>query len=249
LAGLAERRGDTEEAISLYRSALALRPDNPVVQCQLGLLELGQGHVEVARTLMVPALRADPALRERTRELGRAVLGHGDDLAAQILYEMVLAVAPDDAESHAGAGFALLARHDAAAAIVHLREAVGRNPALVQAQLALAVCADQLGLAAESAGALAHAEAAASANPVVLSRIADIQARRRDFAAATRLYRRVVELAPTDSGAHIALGFLLLQAGDRIGGLAEWRRALELNPNLPDLRKRLRREEGRAPGP
>ena len=242
LAGLSERQGKPDEAIALYRSALALRPDNPLVQCQLGLLELSHGHLDPARALMTPALRVDPALRERTRQLGRNAFEQGNPTTALFLFELVLAADPADSAAHAGAGFVLLARHDAAAAIVHLRTAVARTPALADAQLALAACADQLGLTAEASTALTHAAAAAPDSPVILSRVADFYARRRDFAAAMQLYRRVIALVPTDSNAHVALGFLLLQAGDRTGGLAEWRRALELNPNLPGLRERLEQQ-------
>jgi Flp pilus assembly protein TadD len=48
-----------------------------------------------------------------------------------------------------------------------------------------------------------------------------------------------VELAPSDSSAPAALGYLLIRAGDRAAGLAEWRRALELNPNFPGLREQM----------
>jgi Flp pilus assembly protein TadD len=243
LAGLSERQGQMDEAMALYRSALALRPDNPQVQCQLGLLELSRGHAEQARVLMTPALRSAPALRERTRQIGRTALEQGDTTVALFLYELVLAAAPDDAEAHAGAGLVLLARNDAAGAIVHLRTAVERAPALADAQLALAACAEQLGRTAEASAALARAEAAAPDSPVILSRVAELHARRRDFPTAIRLYRRVVELDPADSRAHAALGYLLIHAGDHAGGIAEWRRALELNPNIPGLRDRLQQEE------
>jgi tetratricopeptide (TPR) repeat protein len=76
-------------------------------------------------------------------------------------------------------------------------------------------------------------------DPAVLSGAAEIHAQRREFAAAARLYRRVIELAPNDSGAHAALGYMLILDGDRAAGLAAWRRALELDPNFPGLRERL----------
>jgi protein O-GlcNAc transferase len=192
---------------------------------------------------MTPALRSAPVLRERTRQIGRTALEQGNTTVALFLYELVLAAAPDDAEAHVGAGLVLLARNDAAGAIVHLRAAVERAPALAEAQLALAACAEQLGRTAEASAALARAEASAPDSPAIQSGAAELYARRRDFPTAIRLYRRVVELDPADSRAHAALGYLLIHAGDRAGGIAEWRRALELNPNIPGLRDRLRQEE------
>ena len=242
LGGLSERQGKIDEAMAFYRSAIAVRPNNPLVQCQLGLLELGRGQVEQARVLMLPLLRSTPTLREQTNQLARASLEQGDTTKSLRLFELVLEAATDDAEAHVGAGLSLLARHDATNAIVHLRTAVKLAPTLADAQLALANCAEQLGLSSEAAAGLANAEAAAPDNPAILSRVAELHARHRDFAAATRLYRRVIELAPTYIDAHVALGFLLIQAGDRTGGMAEWRRALELNPNIPKLRERLQQE-------
>ncbi len=243
LAGLREKQGNVKEAMSLYRSALALRPDNPLVQCQLGFLEMNSGHLDRARALMTHALREDPTLRARTLQIGSTALQHGDAASALFLYNLVLSVDPDNPEANAGAGFALLARGDAAGAVVHLRTAVEHAPGLADAQLALAYCAEQLARPAEVSAALTHAEEAAPNNPVILARVADFHARLNDFTAAIRLYRRVVALAPSDINAHVALGFLLVHEGDRVGGIAQWRRALELDPKLIELRNRLIQEE------
>jgi Flp pilus assembly protein TadD len=60
-----------------------------------------------------------------------------------------------------------------------------------------------------------------------------------NLAGARFLDQLVLEAAPDDAGAHAALGSLLIRTGDRAGGLAEWRRAFELDPKLPGLRERL----------
>ena len=82
------------EAGELLRAALALRPDNPLVQAQLGLLELGRGQVDAARALLTAALRSDPDLRGRTLQLGLIALQHGDPATARFYYDLVLAVRP-----------------------------------------------------------------------------------------------------------------------------------------------------------
>jgi Flp pilus assembly protein TadD len=241
LADIYDHLGRSEEAMALFRSSLAIRPDNPRVECQLGLLELGHGNPESARALMIPALRSSPEVMERTLELARNALEHGDARTALFLCNLVLAVAPDNADANAGAGFALLARHDASGAIGPLRVAARGNRAPAEVQIALAECAGELGQASEAAAALARAEAGSAGNTAVLSMAADLYARGRDFDAAIRVYRRVLALDPYDSRAHAALGYLLVHAGDRDGGVAEWRRALELKPDFPGLRQELQR--------
>jgi len=171
LAGIRERQGQLADAAALLRSALALRADQPLVQCQLGFLLLRLGRAEEARRLMTPALRSTPALRERTLLLARDAQQTGDLQTALSLDEFVLEVTPGD--------------------------------------------------------------------PTALCGAAEIHARRREFATAARLYRHALDVIPNDSGVHAALGYMLILDGDRAAGLAEWRRALELDPKFPGLRERL----------
>ena len=64
-----------------------------------------------------------------------------------------------------------------------------------------------------------------------------------DPATARFYYDLVLAVAPDDAVAHAALGYLLIRTGDRAAGLAEWRRALALDPHLPGLREQLRQQE------
>ena len=243
LAGLAERKGDVDAAIALYREAHEARPDSPLVQCQLGLLEFDNGNVDVARTLLTSAVRSSRTLLQRTRLIARGAVEQGRGDAAQFLYEVVLAVEPGDVEAHAEIGIVLLARNDSAGAIDHLITAASQLPRRADVQLALARCAQQLGRNDDAAAALERAVEAAGSEPVILSGAAELRARRREFAAAADLYRKVIALAPEDSRAHAGLGYMLILTGDREGGIASWKRALEIDPDFPGLRERLRQQE------
>jgi protein O-mannosyl-transferase len=239
LAAIRELQGRTFDARDLYRKTLELRPDDALVRAQLSQLELREGRNDEARELLTTALRSRPALRARVLELGLAALQQRNLAAARFHFENLLAVWPDDADAHAGMGGVLLAENKPDGAIVHLRAATERRPALADAQLALARCAEQLGRPEEAAAALSRALAAAPDDAAIQSGAAELHARRRDYATAARHYRRAAELAPKDAGIHAALGYMLILTGDRAAGLAEWRRALELDPDLPGLRERL----------
>ncbi|MGH7996288.1 MAG: tetratricopeptide repeat protein [Opitutaceae bacterium] len=242
LGNISEHQGQIDRSMALYRSALGLRPDDGPVRCQLGLLEMGRGHLGRARALMIPALRS-ARLRGRTLQLGRNALRDGDAATALFLDNLVLAVVPDDPGANAAAGLALFARHNPAEAVVRLRIAARSGKAPPEAEFALAECEHALGRTADAEAALARVEAGARDNPALLSQTADLYALMQDFASAIRIYRRVVALDPSDSRAHAALGYLLIHSGDRSGGLAQWRRALQIDPDFPGLRERLRQWE------
>jgi len=239
LASVREREGRTNEAVSLYRKALELRPDNPVIKCQLGLLEFSLGNVVEARALMTDALQYEPALRKRTLEMGQMSLQHGAIPGALLLFELVLAVDPDNPEAHAWVGTVLLASNDPAAAMVHLQAAAKRTPAIPSIQLTLARCAERLGQTSDESGALEHAVESAAGDPHILKAAAELYVGLRNLPSAMQLYRQVIELNPADCHAHAALGDLLAYEGNQAAGMAEWRRAFELDPNFPGLREKL----------
>lgn len=243
LAGVRERQGRDEEAERLYRQALELRPGDTALEGQLGLLELGHGRTGEARALLIKALRNNPELRDRTLELGRNAIRDGHPSTALFLFEVVLAVDPENSAAEAWSGAALLASNDPLAALDRLRRAVARAPDLADAQLTLARCAEQLGLTTEASDALKRAVNAAPRNTNILCGVAEVYAHRGDFSDALPLCRKAVDLAPSDGQARVLLGYLLIGAGQRADGIAEWRRALQLDPHLPGLRERLQQVE------
>lgn len=223
------------QMIAALRSAPLLRD-----RClQLGLTALQ--HRDFPGALLFHEILLEAAPDDPRAHFGAAVaaeaLGRTDDALAH--YQAVVQRQPAAAEAHAAIGAILLARDDAAAALPHLRLAVEHNSRLAAAQLALAQCAEKLGHTEERDAALERATALAPDDPAFLTRAAEMQARRHDFAAAAGLYQRVVQFAPQDSSAHAALGYMRVLSGDRAGGVAAWERALELRPDFPGLRERL----------
>lgn len=64
-----------------------------------------------------------------------------------------------------------------------------------------------------------------------------------DGAEAIELYQHAVEVEPSNASAHLNLGFLLIEAGDKKAGQAELDTAVQLDPTLAD------RIPGDASGP
>ena len=108
LAGVRERQGRPAEAIELYRRGLALKPDNSLVQMQLGLLEFTVGHADEAHRLMTGALRAAPRNRERTMQIAQEAVARRDGRTSLFFFQVLVDALPDDAEAHVGLGFVLI---------------------------------------------------------------------------------------------------------------------------------------------
>jgi hypothetical protein len=53
----------------------------------------------------------------------------------------------------------------------------------------------------------------------------------------------VLAVAPNNAEAQLGMGVLLIQKGDRVGGIAKLRRALELDPKIPGLGEKIRQLE------
>ncbi|HVW22492.1 MAG TPA: tetratricopeptide repeat protein [Opitutaceae bacterium] len=213
LASALVAEGHPVEARAHAERARQLNPRNDGAMVTLAMLDEGRGRTEEAAALYREALAARPGNPQVECQLGLLELNRGRPEAARALMLPALRSSPS-----------------ARARTLELsRLALGRGaggPGLFLFDLVLAA-------------APAEAEAAAQGDAALLGHAADFQARQGDFGAAIRLYRRATALAPGDARAHAALGYLLIHAGDRRGGAAEWRRALELQPDFPELRARL----------
>jgi tetratricopeptide (TPR) repeat protein len=165
----------------------------------------------------------------------------------------------DEAAVHAERACALNPRNDAAfTSLASIRERQGRpTEALALYRQALALRPDnapvqmQLGLLElglgqrdEARRRMAIALRAAPNLGEHTLQIAQTALQHRDAATALFLCNLVIAVTPDDAAAHVVLGAVLIQTGDRPGGLAEWRRALELNPDYPGLREQVRKLPG-----
>jgi Flp pilus assembly protein TadD len=160
----------------------------------------------------------------------------------------------DDAAVHARRACALNPRNTTAminlAGICERQGRTGEAMDLYRSALALrpdnSLVQMQLGLLELGRGRVDEARrrmtAALRADPALRERTLQLgynALEHRDAASARYFYELVLTVMPDDAEAHVALGALLIRTGDRAAGLAEWRRALELDPNFPGLREQM----------
>jgi tetratricopeptide (TPR) repeat protein len=91
------KKGDGDRAASLFREALTLRPNDPVLLLGAGAAAHMQGRETDAMARLKRAVELDPRLNLASRLLGEIAYQQGDvDLAIRT-YEQALKHAPDDA--------------------------------------------------------------------------------------------------------------------------------------------------------
>ena len=219
-----ESEGDVDEAIAAYERARVLDPRSAEPPAELAALYARQGRFAEARRLADAALAIDDANGEAHRVLGSvyATLADGDARDA--------AVTPADAARRAidhlergrrgatgDAGIDLpLARlylnasrpQDAARV---LRQLLVDEPDLPEASVLLARAETALGDPERAAAAL---EQAASGNPRLLSKLAELYEGQHRWADAAAAYARLSAMAPASHDVRIRWATALLQSDD-----------------------------------
>jgi Tfp pilus assembly protein PilF len=128
LAAMLQARGEGEEAVKEYESALRLRPRDAVVNNALGGVLLAAGRVDEAIVHLGAAVKDRPDYFDAHYNLGNALASKGDFRAAAVQFRRATRLNPDDADAEANLGSALAQMGHIAEAKSHYRRALGLNP-------------------------------------------------------------------------------------------------------------------------
>ncbi|MBA2963715.1 MULTISPECIES: tetratricopeptide repeat protein [Ramlibacter] len=208
------RAGRFQEAQGAFRQALAQDP--PSLDARLGLSQacLGAGDVALATAWLSDACRLAPRRPEPLVRLAELLLGQQQFAQALPLYQRLYHdIGARDRATLLHYGFCLEQVGEVEEAIVLYREAVGREPGFVEAQVDLAGVLWRVG---DYQGALAHAQAAVALAPdhpyaVRILGTALLNLGRLD--EAETVLRRALVLKPDLALAQVDLAFTLLLAG------------------------------------
>jgi tetratricopeptide (TPR) repeat protein len=172
------------------------------------------------------------------------------DLPVSALEQAVQAD-PGSAPAHFFLGKAEMGRGRPESAQEHFRRAVALDPDHVEAQQNLGSALLALGRLDEAAAALERALAIGPRGDdegAVLNELARVEMQRGRLDAAGGRLRAALQVEPLGPEIHANLGLLASLKGDMEGAVASYRRALELSPNEPAVRRYLA-EALAAPGP
>jgi Flp pilus assembly protein TadD len=222
-----------DEAVRFYSAALALRPDSPAVQNNLGTALRGAGKLDDAVAAFRRAVWLKPDFAAGHANLGSALLqaGHADEAAAAC--RKAIALKPDFAAAHTNLGQALRAQGKIAEAVSELRRAIELQPDQPGGYVALAGTLTAAGKPAEAEALLRQA---IRLRPdlveahYALGNLLMMQGKLDDAVAA---FRRCIELHPNAAEAHVNLGGALRRQGKFAESLAAYRRGHRLGAGSP----------------
>jgi Flp pilus assembly protein TadD len=128
LGAALDRKGQSEEAIRLYQTALRLKPNNSVVRNLLGIALGRRGQSDEAITQFQETIRLSPDYPEAHYNLGNTLLEKGQTDEAIRQYQEVIRLKMDSAELHNNLGLALARKGQTDEAITQYQEALRLQP-------------------------------------------------------------------------------------------------------------------------
>jgi tetratricopeptide (TPR) repeat protein len=212
LGHVARMKGDPSKAAELFEQALKLAPTDVAALVWLGDMYLELGRPEAAEPLFVRALSIQPPAVAALFGQGRAALARREYSRAVELFERALSIDRRASVIHYPLALAYRGLGDVQQAEAHLRQRgdteIGPPDPLLQALPGLlqsAVAYENQGIRALNAG---------------------------DWATATDLFRKGLELAPDSASLHHKLGTALSLAGDANGAMDQFLEAVRRSPGF-----------------
>jgi tetratricopeptide (TPR) repeat protein len=234
LAGQAlEARGMLERAAESFERATALHPDFADAHNDLGQVLLRLGRTDAAITSCRRALTLRPRFAAALGNLANAERARGALAAAISGYRRMIALEPEIAEAHRNLGSALLEAGETEAAINSLQTAVALRPEFAAAVAQLARALKVVGRGEE---AIPHYERllARDRRDEILDEYAALLAGLGRYEPSASCYRDLLARVPANGRLHANLGHVLHCLGDFRAAIEHCRRAIELEPRLPE---------------
>jgi tetratricopeptide (TPR) repeat protein len=235
-----------DAAESCYLNAQALAPSDRRWPYYLGHLYKIKGPLAKSVASFEQALQLQPSDVATLVWLGDVYLTQGRAEAAEPLFAKALTLQPNSVSARFGAGRAALARKDYARAANYLEEALALGPRAANIHYPLAMAYRGLG-ELEKAQAQLRQQGDSEMLPadplmqeldeLLQSPMAyDVRGTRTldigDWAAAAALFRKGLDLAPTNASLRHKLGTALFQMGDARGAQEQFEQVVQMSPEF-----------------
>jgi protein O-mannosyl-transferase len=229
-----EKRGQLNQAIALYRQALAIKPKYAEAHFFLGRALEEQHDTPEAASEYREAIRLEPNFDAAHIMLGLSLAREKKFNDAISQYEAALKSNPESAVAQSDWGTALIAQQLWKESIPHFEEALRLDPSLAEAHSSLGVAYLQSGNLAEGAKEL---RAALNINPQDNeSRLNLGQAlnQQQQWAEAAELLKPLALAQPTNSNLQFQYGLDLEHLGQTSDAMSHYAAALRQDPDFVD---------------
>ncbi|MFZ2960176.1 MAG: tetratricopeptide repeat protein [Candidatus Ozemobacteraceae bacterium] len=229
-------KGDSARAIEAFRKAVSLDPDNHLALGRLAIL--GNDETLFAKTLELldGKIKKSPSYPDLRNDLGGLYLANGKAAEAIEPLQLALTFNPGftEAQMRLAEAFIELGKfHEAIDVLNAMKEKNARGFYL------LGTCFHDLGLYTEARRAFGET---ARINPNYRDTTEKLESLNQYFMKVERLlemHRSVTEKFPNYPDLHLKMGVLLALTGNREEAKGKFQKALEMNPNLAEARRRI----------
>jgi len=229
---LLSEEGNLEGAITEFRTALSLKPDDVEAHIGIGATLAIKGDIDGAIAEYRAALRLKPDHVTAHYNLGLELRNKGDIDGAIAEYRAALRLKPDSAEAHDNLGIALARKGNLDDAIAEHRIALRLKPDFAEAHNNLG---NALKAKGDIDGAIAEYRAALRLKPdsaEAHDNLGNALGAKGDLAGAITEHRVAVRLKPDDATAHYNLGIALARKGNLDDAIVEFHSSIRLKPDL-----------------
>ena len=239
-----QRNADYRSALAIWSDTAAKRPDNGLVQNNLGNALLAAGRVPDAIDHFELARRIDPADAKACNNLGNALLRAGRVNEALNRCAEAVRLDPDMAAAHYNLGYALLQTGRVPDAIREFEEALrlGLDTADLHYNLGNALI--QTNRITEAIPQFAAAVQRAPSLAPAHGNLANALSQVGRLPEAIAQYEQALRLKPADADMHFNFGTALGRLGQTAEARREFHAVLRLRPDDAEARRELARLPG-----
>jgi Flp pilus assembly protein TadD/mono/diheme cytochrome c family protein len=234
LASALADQGKYQDAMIVFRRALALRPGDGQVLNGLGAAQESSGDWQHAKETYAQASAEHPEDCDARFDLASLELKHDQTEEAGRQLRTMVTQCPPDAEVHSGLGVALASEGKAGDAQAEFRAALEINPNDFTALYNQGEFALQAGQPEKAVELLQSAAQQRPSDPSVHEQLAAAYEQSGRVGDAVAQLRQAISLSPNTASLHSLLAQALSSTGQLEPAIAEQKTALRLQPNGPD---------------
>jgi predicted O-linked N-acetylglucosamine transferase (SPINDLY family) len=229
LANVLQQKHRFDEAIDLYRRALAVRPDHPEAHYNLGRALQEKCDLDAAMEAYRAAIALNPKNADAFNNLGNALKNKGRAAEAIAAYQRALSLRADFPEVYYNLGKTFHDTGQSEQEIAAYRHALALRPQYPEAFNNLGNVLESTGHADEAIGAYRQAVASQSRFPEAYNNLGNVLLETGKIDQAIDAYRQALSQRPDYAEAHNNLGNALKDSGRLDEALECYRRAAALS--------------------